>query len=91
MELVAQVKKEVTIIEAPEFFFAIHQQRIEFLMQIAITQVKGQSSSNRLVPLRFGKSIQTQLRVEGLFSSNHNQSLRERFPITKMTITLNDN
>ena len=89
MGLVLQVKKAVTI-EAPEFFFVTHQQRIEFLMQIALTQVKGQSSFNRLVPHRFDKSIQTQFRVEELLSSIHILNLREKFPITKMTITLND-
>ena len=90
MELAAQVKKEVTI-EAPEFFFATHLQRIEFLIQIAITQAKGRYFLNKLVPLRFVKSIQTQLQVEELFSSIHIQNLAERFPIIKMTIILNGN
>ena len=89
MGLVLQVKKEVTI-EVPEFFFVTHQRK-EFLMQIAITQVKDQSSFNRLVPLRLGKSIQTQFRIEEPFSSIQILNLQERFPITKMTITLNDN
>ena len=90
MGLVLQVKKAVTI-EAPEFFFVTHQQRIEFLMQIATTQVKGQSSFNRLVHLRFVKSIQIQFRVEEPFSNIRILNLRERFPITKMTIILNGN